>query len=118
LKQGWFDLLTGFRIAGVYGRNDVINYPVQGVAFHCLLWSLVRLVKWLKKNRMKTVIVGQIHDSIVADVHPDELDDFLAMAKRVMTGDIRKHWGWIIVPLEIEAESSETNWFDKRKVEL
>jgi len=118
LRVGGFDMLTGFRVDGVYKRNDVINYPVQGSAFHCLLWSLIQLVRWLEKKRMESVIVGQIHDSIVADVTPGELDDFLAKAKYVMTVAIRKHWPWIIVPLVIEAEVSDTNWFEKKEYKI
>ncbi len=115
-KRGWFPLMTGFRCRGVYTRNELMNYPIQGPAFHCLLWSLVRLVKWMGRKKMRSRIVGQIHDSIVADVHRDELDDYLAEAKRTMTEDIRKAWPWIIVPLEVEAEVAETNWHDKRGV--
>ena len=37
LKKGYFDTLTGFRISGYMKKNDVINYPVQGTAFHWLL---------------------------------------------------------------------------------
>ena len=36
-KYGYVDMLTGFRCSGVMSRNDCINYPVQGAAFHCLL---------------------------------------------------------------------------------
>jgi DNA polymerase I-like protein with 3'-5' exonuclease and polymerase domains len=72
----------------------------------------------LEKKRMESVIVGQIHDSIVADVTPGELDDFLAKAKYVMTVAIRKHWPWIIVPLVIEAEVSDTNWFEKKEYKI
>lgn len=117
-RNGDFRMLTGFRVDGVYKRNDVINYPVQGAAFHCLLWSLIKLVKWLARSKMRTVIVGQIHDSIVADVHRSELGDYLAKAKRVMTEEIRKAWRWIIVPLVVEAEVGEENWWEKKEVEV
>ena len=64
-EKGYVDTLTGFRIQGELGRNDVINYPIQGSAFHCLLWSLIRLQKELRRRKMESRIVGQIHDSIV-----------------------------------------------------
>jgi len=117
LKKGYFDTLTGFRIEGFYGRNEVINYPVQGSAFHWLLWSLIRIQKLLKKYKMKTLIVGQIHDSIVSDVHRRELKNYLEIVKQVMTVDIRKHWKWIIVPLSIEIEVSPIgkSWYEKKK---
>ena len=67
---------------------------------------------------MKTKIVGQIHDSLLADVPEDELDDWLALAKEVMTEEIRREWRWIIVPLTIEAEVGRRSWHDKKPVEI
>ena len=119
-EVSYFDTLTGFRIEGLYKRNEVINYPVQGSAFHWLLWSLIRIQKLLKKYKMKSLLVGQIHDSIVGDVHKKELRDYLDIVKQVMTIDVRKHWEWIIVPLRIEAEVAPVggSWFDKKEVKI
>lgn len=119
-KRGGFDMVTGFHVEGLYSRNDVINYCIQGPAFHCLLWSLIELNKWLKEHKMKTRIIGQIHDSIVADVAKEELSDYLYMANKIMTRILPRVWSWIIVPLEVEAEVSPIggSWFDKQKVEL
>ncbi len=120
LKKGYFDTLTGFRIDGIMDRKKVINYPVQGSAFHWLLWSLIRIQKLLKKYKMKTLIIGQIHDSIVSDVYKKELQDYLEITQKVMTIDVRKHWPWIIVPLTIEAEVTPIggNWYQKREVQI
>lgn len=120
LQEGGFNLLTGFRINGVYRRNEVINLPIQGTSFHFLLWCLIQLNRELRKRKMKSVIVGQIHDSIVADVHEDELDDYLVLVKQIMTVDLPHHWKWINVPLSVEAEVSPPggSWYDKEKVEL
>jgi DNA polymerase-1 len=120
IDRGWFDTLTGFRIEGIYKRNDVINYPPQGSAFHWLLWSLIRIQKLLHKYNMRSLIVGQIHDSIVADVFRKELRNFLEICKQVMTVDIKKHWDWIIVPLTVEAEVAPVNgnWYEKKEVKL
>ena len=119
-STGEFTTLTGFRISGNYKRNEVINYPVQGSAFHWLLWSLIRIQKLLKKYNMRTLIVGQIHDSIVADVIKKELKNYLEIANKVMTQDIRKHWKWINVPLTIEAEASpvDGSWFEKKEIKI
>lgn len=119
-KVGGFMTLTGFWLSGVMSRKDTINYPIQGSAFHCLLWSLTQLVRTLSKEKWKTKIVGQIHDSIVADVHIDEFDEYLALAKEIMTERVRKHWKWIIVPLEIEAKVcglGET-WYDQKELAI
>jgi hypothetical protein len=114
-KRGYFDTMTGFRCSGVLKRNHVFNYPIQGPAFHCLLWSLIQLMN--RTRGMKTKIVGQIHDSIIADVHESELVDYVNMAREVMTQEIRKHWSWIIVPLLVEVEASAVNWWEKKAYE-
>ena len=117
-ERGWYDMFTGFVCQGVYTRNQVNNGPIQGSAFHCLLWVLIRLNRWLRKNKMRSVIIGQIHDSIELDVHPDELDDVKAKTKSLLEDEIRKEWPWLIIPLAGEAEISESNWYDKRAIAL
>lgn len=114
-KKDWYDqykrdlgfpLLTGFACNGVFKRNDVTNYPVQGSAFHCLLWSLTKLVRLFDRYKMRTLILGEIHDSIQLDVPPDELQDVLTMCEQVMTDDLPRAWDWINTPLGVEAEVS------------
>ena len=118
LKRGWFPLSTGFVCHGVFSYNNLMNTPVQGPSFHCLLWSLIRLNDWLKKYRMKSRIICQIHDSILADVHDGELQDYVAMARQVMTVDVRKEWSWIITPLAVGVEGSKVNWFEKKALTI
>jgi DNA polymerase-1 len=120
LKNGGFRTLTGFWIDSQLKRNDVTNYPVQGVAFHCLLWSLIRLQKELKRRGMKALIVGQIHDSIVADVPDDELEEYLQLAYQVMVVDMKNEWKFINTPLEVEADVTpvDVSWFQKAPYEI
>lgn len=117
LEKGYFDTLTGFRIGGVMRRNEVINYPVQGSAFHCLLWSLIEIVKELRKRKMKTMVVGQVHDSITADVLVEELDEYLAIVEDVTRRRLREFYKWIIVPLSVDYSlvPQGMTWVDKRE---
>ena len=119
-SKGYARMHTGFVLQGVYRRNEIINYPIQGSSFHCLLWSLIQLQRIMTKRKMDSRIVGQIHDSIIACVHVDELDDYLELAVDVMTQRIRKHWEWITVPLEVDAEVTPAggSWFEKKEIKL
>lgn len=116
-KRGYIVSHTGFRYPGPMRRNMVLNYPIQGSAFHCLLWSVIQVNKWLKAKKMSTLIAGQIHDSMFLDVVPEELEEVYATVKRIMCIDIRKEWQWIIVPLDIEAMVSDIdgNWYKMKK---
>lgn len=118
LKTGQFELMTGFVVKGVCKRNFVLNAIIQGPAFHLLLWSVIQLVKWTQKNKTRTKIVGQIHDSVIADVHVNELDDYLQTAKDIMTIQTKKRFSWVITPLDVEAEVAETNWYDKKAIAI
>lgn len=121
MRNGGMMMLTGFAV-GTFGRkgplapNDIINYPIQGAAFHILLWCLIRILKLLKKYKMKTKIVGEIHDSFQSDTPHRERDAFIDIAMKVMTVDVCKHWDWIIVPLEAEVDVAPEgySWNDKQ----
>jgi hypothetical protein len=119
-KTGKVYLPTGFTCCGVMERNQVINFPVQGAAFHCLLWSLSRLHRWMKEHNCRSKIVGQIHDEITMDNHPEEMGMVLRQAKQIMCEDIRKAWPWIVTPLEIEAEFApvDRSWYEKESAAI
>ena len=120
LRTGGFSSLTGFYYEGLFERNQVLNYPIQGTAFHFLLWVMIRMVSWLKKKRMRSRVVGQIHDSLIGDVHESEKDEYLAKVKELVTVKLPEYWTWINVPLSVEAELTEVggNWHQKKQIEL
>ncbi len=119
-KTGYFYMHTGFTCQGLMSKNDATNYPVQGAAFHCLVWSLIRMHAWLRDNNFRSKVVGQIHDEMVFDIYESEMDDVLAKAKQIMTVDLLEAWKWIIVPLEVDGKFCDVgeSWFDKKPVEF
>lgn len=117
-ERGHFELKTGFRCQGSLARNDVTNYPVQGAAFHCLLWSLIQLHRRIKEEGWRTRIIGQIHDSMVFSFPPEEADPVFDAFFQISERDIRTAWPWIITPLEVEAEAGpvDGSWYEKKGV--
>lgn len=116
LKKGYFESPVGMRWTGIYNRNDVINYGTQQSAFACLLLALVMLHKWLLRSGKRTLIVGQIHDSMVLDVPEDELQEILDVVIRIITEDVPAAWDWIVVPLTAEVDVCPVggSWADKK----
>lgn len=108
-KRGYLDMLSGFRCSGVMSKKDVTNYPFQGTAFHCLLWSFIEIDRRIREQEMDARLVSQIHDEITADVPPKELARMMEMVVQVSTQDIRTHWKWITIPLEVEAELAKVD---------
>lgn len=103
-ERGYLRMLTGFTCSGVMRRNEIVNYPIQGAAFHCLLFTFNRLDEIMRKEKWNSKLIGQIHDEIVMDVHPDELSHIEQTARRIVKEDLPAAWKWIIVPLEIDVE--------------
>lgn len=114
-KTGYIDTLTGFRCTDPMRKNECLNIPIQGVAFHCLLWTFIELDRISRVEKWDSKVVGQIHDAVILDVHPDELEYVFATVKRVACEDIRKVWPWIIIPLDVEADICPVDkpWSDK-----
>ena len=120
LQKGYLDTLTGFRCHGEMSRNDAINYPVQGSAFHCLLWSFIQTDKLCYFEGWDSKPIGQIHDALIADIHPGELEYVSKTIHKITTEDLPKAWPWIIVPLEVEADLCEVDkpWSEKQSYKL
>lgn len=116
-KNGYIDFLTGFRASGVMRKTDVTNYPVQGAAFHCLLWSLIQLDEFIIANKLNSRIIGQIHDSIVVDMLPSELNYVAEQVQQIVCVNLPKAWNWINVPIEMDMEkyAVDGSWADAIK---
>ena len=98
--------------------NECTNYPAQGTAFHILLWTLIQVHKEIKKRKMLSKIVGQIHDSMVIDAVPREVKKLIEIIDYWGTVMTRKTFEWISVPLKIDHEIAPINasWYEKEKV--
>ena len=119
-KYGYIDLLTGFRCSGVMNKNQVINIPGQGTAFHCLLWSLIETDRIMQLQKWDTKIVSQIHDSMILDVKPDELNHVAKTILNITTKRLREHWGWIIVPMFVDMALCpvDASWAEKENFKV
>jgi hypothetical protein len=69
---------------------------------------------------LQSKIVGQIHDAIVFDIYPPELQQVYYLAIEIGTKEILKKFPWIIVPLSMEAELCpvDRSWAEKSKWKL
>lgn len=122
-----YDKVTKIEILEEVGHTYTmsVNHPLHqfvadGVicknsAFHCLLQSIVWMIKRMRKEKFKTLLVGQIHDCVVADAVEGELDDFLSMAHEIMVDKLTKAWTWINIPIETETEVCDIgkSWNEK-----
>jgi uracil-DNA glycosylase family 4 len=119
-RKGYIETDFGFRYSGYMDEKQAANYPIQGPAFHCLLWTLIEVGKIRKKEGWKTKTIGQIHDNGVNDLVPEEQDHIIKTINYVGTKKIREVHPWITVPLSIKFKISEIdgNWYDLKDIEV
>jgi len=117
-EQGGVNTLTGFVLKGWFRRNQILCDPIQGSAFHCLLWSMIQIQKEFRKKKMKSLVVNEVYDSILIDAHKRELDDCVEIVKRIAIKETAKHFPWIICPLSVGFDIGYKNWFEKTPLEI
>jgi uracil-DNA glycosylase family 4 len=106
-KHGYVETYLGFRYTGLLNKKQTTNYPIQGTAFHILLWSLNRIQAFITKEKLRSYICGQIHDSCIFQWFPEERDYLLDNMKKICSVDVLKEFKWINVPFSIDVELSE-----------
>ena len=115
-----------FRFNNVYRlKNNSItnftqikNYPVQSFATaDCVLLCLVYMDKLLKDKQ--SCIVNTVHDSIVIDIHPNEIDEVIQVINDTnsnLKSLIDNKWNIDFnVPLLLEAKIGN-NWLDTKDI--
>jgi DNA polymerase-1 len=119
-RKGYVPTFFGFHRNGYLSNNQVGNAPVQGTAFHCLLWACIEINKIRKADKWRSALLAQIHDSLIASVHPSEREEVLQTMRWVMCDALREAHPWIIVPMEVEFATSgiDGSWADKKEFVL
>ncbi|WP_397476306.1 DNA polymerase I [Pusillimonas sp.] len=92
----------GPRLAGA--ERAAINAPVQGTAADLIKMAMIAVQQWLDAEKLKTVMIMQVHDELVLEVPDDEVDLVSAKLPGLMC-DVAE----LAVPLVAEVGFG-TNW--------
>ena len=94
------------------------NYPVQGFATGCIV-PIILLEFEKELDKLNSCLVNTVHDSIVVDVHPNEVDGVIAAVaqlNRNLHDIIYKYYNIDFnVPLLLEAKIGK-NWLDTKEI--
>jgi DNA polymerase I-like protein with 3'-5' exonuclease and polymerase domains len=103
---------------GVSHFTQIKNYPVQSFATADIV-PLILMDIDRRLNGYKSCVVNTVHDSIVIDVHPDEVEVVKSIIEHTnsnMTNTINNHFSIKLnVPLLLEAKIGN-NWLDMKDV--
>ncbi len=98
------ELQGGRGQARAYGERLAMNTPIQGSAADLIKIAMIRIDRRLRDEGMQTSMLLQVHDELVFEAPPDEVQAALELAKTEMEGvfDMR-------VPLRVDFHTG-SNW--------
>ena len=89
-----------------FGNRVAMNTPIQGTAADIMKIAMINVLKELKKRKMKSKIVLQVHDEMMIEAPLEEAETVKEILKTCMENAVKLN-----VPLIAEV-SEATNWYD------
>ena len=108
------------RSGRITNATNVVNYPVQSFATADIvpLACIRALRRW---GDLRSRLILTVHDSIVVDVHPEEIDDVKKVLKDAMLGvkdDLKTRFNYEpVLPLDIEIEMGP-DWMSMSEIDI
>ena len=104
----------------VSNHTQVVNYPVQSFATADIVpLACVRAFKLFRKLKLQSKLILTVHDSIVVDVHPDEVSDVqnvISFSMKNIDEDMEKRWNYRpSIPFDVEMALGN-NWMEMEEL--
>jgi DNA polymerase-1 len=87
-----------------FGERTAMNHPMQGSAADIMKLAMIEVDSRLRAERFRSRMVLQVHDELVFEAPPAELETLAAMVREAMSGAAE-----LAVPLEVDVASGP-NW--------
>ena len=91
-----------------FGERAAMNMPLQGTAADIIKIAMIKVHKRFAEAALKSKLILQVHDELIVDAAPDEVDEVLKILKEEMQSAVI-----LSVPLTVETECGD-RWFDAK----
>lgn len=105
-KRAVWDSDSQNKIRRDAAERMAINMPIQGTAAEMIKLAMIKIHRIIKKENLKSMLIMQIHDELLLEVHKDELE---YITKIVI--DNMKNAMKLDVPIEIDFGSGPS-WYE------
>jgi DNA polymerase-1 len=96
-------------------ERTAINHPVQGTAADIMKIAMLAVFDQMRKRKVRSRMVLQVHDELVFEVPHDEVPMMAALARELM-GEVPTKRVGLSVPLEVDVSTGQ-NWNDTTPIE-
>ena len=91
-----------------FGERIAMNTPIQGTAADIIKLAMNKIYLSLKENNMKSKLIMQVHDELIIEAIPEELDK----VKEIMY-DCMENITKLLVPLSIDLNVGNS-WYEAK----
>lgn len=91
-----------------FAERTAMNTPIQGTAADIIKLAMVKMQNRLRAEGLRSRMLLQVHDELVFEVHPDELETMKTLVPEVMESALELN-----VPLKAEV-SYGANWYEAK----
>jgi DNA polymerase-1 len=91
-----------------FGERTAANSPIQGSAADLIKIAMIRIEKLLQESRCESRMLLQVHDELVFEIAPGELDSAQELVRREMEGAAE-----LAVPLVVDLGVGK-NWLETK----
>lgn len=105
-KRNLPDIKSTNRQIKAMAERMAINSPIQGTAADIIKLAMINIQRLLKERGLKSKMILQVHDELIFDVEPSELEEMQTLVRQEMEGAVN-----LTVPLKVEMGSG-ANWYD------
>jgi DNA polymerase-1 len=92
-----------------FGERLAANSPIQGSAADLIKIAMIRIDNALRTEKLESKMLLQVHDELVFEVRPEELDQVQTMVKQQM-----EHAAELSVPLVVDLGTGK-NWLETKE---
>ena len=91
-----------------FAERTAMNTPIQGSAADIIKLAMINMSKRLKREGLKTRMLLQVHDELIFEVPPEELEIL-----KIIVPEEMEHAITLNVPLKVDYNFGST-WFDAK----
>lgn len=91
-----------------FGERVAMNSPIQGTAADIIKIAMIRVNQRLKKEKLQSTLILQIHDELLVEAYKDEIEQVAKIMVEEMQGAAQ-----LSVVLEAEVKEGN-NWFEAK----
>ncbi|MBK1809066.1 DNA polymerase I [Clostridium sp. YIM B02505] len=102
------EITASNKIVKSLGERLAMNAPIQGSAADIIKVAMVSVYNTLKEKKMKSKLILQVHDELIINVVPEELEQIKTIIKQEMESAVSLN-----VPLEVDINIGES-WYDAK----